>query len=178
MIYTIARLNILAMLSIQIEKTERSLRLIGVVAPTARRAIQQIFNFQSSIFNSGLPGLGISVYQMSMATSWTRRWQQPLRNPPPTTRARHGRLSWCMMGRWLPNAMRRDSAKQFRCWAGRWAKVFHPESWCWSGSVTAHLATHGMMKNLFQMCWRRCRSRNNKTGTYLASLTIGILELC
>ena len=34
------------MLSILIEKTERSLRLVGVVAPTPRRAIPQIFNIQ------------------------------------------------------------------------------------------------------------------------------------
>jgi len=59
MIYAIARLNILGMLSILIEKTERSLRLVGVVAPTPRRAKPQIFNLQSSIFNSGLSGLGI-----------------------------------------------------------------------------------------------------------------------
>jgi hypothetical protein len=31
------------------KKTERSLRLVGVVAPTPRRAIQQIFNLQYSI---------------------------------------------------------------------------------------------------------------------------------
>ena len=49
MIYAIARLNILAMLSILIEKTERSLRLAGVLAPTPRRAIPQIFNRQYSI---------------------------------------------------------------------------------------------------------------------------------
>ena len=40
------------------KKTERSLRLVGVVAPTPRRAIQQIFNHQSSIFNSRLSGSG------------------------------------------------------------------------------------------------------------------------
>ena len=32
--------------------------LVGVLAPTPRRAKPQIFNFQSSIFNSGLSGLG------------------------------------------------------------------------------------------------------------------------
>jgi hypothetical protein len=46
------------MLSTYIEKTERSLRLVGVLAPTPRRAIQQIFNVQSSILDSGLSGLG------------------------------------------------------------------------------------------------------------------------
>ena len=30
-------------------------------APAPRRAIQQIFNLQYSIFNSGLPGLGTSI---------------------------------------------------------------------------------------------------------------------
>jgi hypothetical protein len=46
------------------KKTERSLRLVGVVAPTPRRAIQQIFNLQSSIFNSVLSGLGLSHPQI------------------------------------------------------------------------------------------------------------------
>ena len=49
MIYAKAGLNILGMLSILIEKTERSLRLVGVVAPTPRREITQIFNLKSSI---------------------------------------------------------------------------------------------------------------------------------
>ena len=52
------RLKIKGMLSIKIKKTQRSLRLVRVVAPTPRRAIQQFFNLQSSIFNSGLSGLG------------------------------------------------------------------------------------------------------------------------
>jgi len=37
------------MLSILIEKTERILRLVGVIAPTPRRTIQPIVNLQSSI---------------------------------------------------------------------------------------------------------------------------------
>ena len=37
------------MLSIKIEKTERSLRLVGVEAPKPRRAIQQIFNLHLSL---------------------------------------------------------------------------------------------------------------------------------
>jgi hypothetical protein len=53
------------MLSIQIEKTERSLRLVGVVAPTPRRAIQQIVNIQFPekrdlrYAATGLSGLGL-----------------------------------------------------------------------------------------------------------------------
>jgi len=43
------------MLSIKIEKTERSPRLVGVAAPAPRRAIPQIFNLQSSIFNIQFP---------------------------------------------------------------------------------------------------------------------------
>ena len=41
-------------LSTYIEKTERSLRLAGVVAPTPRRAIPQIFNLQSWLVRVGV----------------------------------------------------------------------------------------------------------------------------
>ena len=42
------RLKIEGMLSIRIKKTERSLRLVGVAAPTPRRAIPQIVIRHSS----------------------------------------------------------------------------------------------------------------------------------
>jgi hypothetical protein len=53
-----AGLNILGMVSIKIEKTERSLRLVGVVAPTPRRAIPQIVPRINHQFGSGFAGLG------------------------------------------------------------------------------------------------------------------------
>ena len=69
MIYAIAGLNILGILSILIEKTERHAAQApappackhrgSLRAGSAARAIPQIFNLQSSIFNSGLPGLGV-----------------------------------------------------------------------------------------------------------------------
>ena len=39
--------------SVLIEKTERSLRLVGVLSPAPRRAIQQIFNIQFRLVRVG-----------------------------------------------------------------------------------------------------------------------------
>ena len=52
-----SQINILGMLSTYIEKTERSLRLVGVVAPTPRRAIPQIFNLQFRLVRVGIDSL-------------------------------------------------------------------------------------------------------------------------
>jgi len=71
MIYTIARLNIIGMLSILIKKTERSdtKNLSG-----------------GSIFNSGLSGLGIKRSRLYEIVKFYRVY--------PIVRALHGQLSW------------------------------------------------------------------------------------
>jgi len=48
------------MLLIIIEKTERSLRLVGNLAPTPRRAIPQIFNLKYSI--PACPDWGLQIF--------------------------------------------------------------------------------------------------------------------
>ena len=54
------------LLAFSIEKTERSLRLVGVVAPAPQRAIPQIFNRQYSI--PACPGWVYSIPSIFITT--------------------------------------------------------------------------------------------------------------